>query len=287
MYTNILVATGGSPWSDAAVAYAIAIASRTGAKLHVLNVLINPSAYSSPDIMSGVEIVADLVEREGQELLAQAEVKAREAQVDVETLYRWGSVPDMILQTAAERACDLMVLGARQISGWKRLRLGRNVNAVAAKARRPVLVVKAPPTAAPGVPLGRRILVATGGSPWSDMAVEHAIQLAHTEGFSLSLLHVVPGRRPAPGAEASGRAILARASMRAAEAGIEIDQIFKSGDVPTAIIETAARASCDGIILGSRGSSGWKRLMVGSISNAVAAKTALPVLIVKPRVPSY
>ncbi|WP_143300860.1 universal stress protein, partial [Candidatus Entotheonella palauensis] len=185
MYTNILVATGGSPWSDAAVAYAIAIASRTGAKLHILTVLLNPSAYTTPDVMGGVEVVADVVEYQGRELLAQAEAKARAAQVDAETMYRWGSVPDTILQMAAETACDLMVLGARQLSGWKRLRLGRHVNAVAAKARRPVLVVKAPPAAAPGQPLGRRILVATGGSPWSDMAVEHAIQLAQTERFSL------------------------------------------------------------------------------------------------------
>ncbi len=33
MYQHILVATEGSPWSDAAVAYAIAIAARTGATL--------------------------------------------------------------------------------------------------------------------------------------------------------------------------------------------------------------------------------------------------------------
>ncbi|ETW97732.1 universal stress protein [Candidatus Entotheonella palauensis] len=287
MYTNILVATGGSPWSDAAVAYAIAIASRTGAKLHVLTVLLNPSAYTTPDVMGGVEVVADLVEHQGRELLAQAEAKAREARVDVETLYRWGSVPDIILQTAADSACDLMVLGARQLSGWKRLRLGRHVNAVAAKARRPVLVVKAPPAAAPGMPLGRRILVATGGSPWSDMAVEHAIRLARTECFALCLLHVMPGRRPEPGAEETGRAILARASMRAAEAGIEANEMLQSGDISKAIVETAAREACDGIILGSRGSSGWKRLMVGSISNAVAVKTALPVLIVKQRMPVY
>ena len=35
------------------------------------------------------------------------------------------------------------------------------------------------------------------------------------------------------------------------------------------------------MILGSRGLTGFKRLMIGSISNAVAAKTLLPVLIVK------
>ena len=35
MYQHILVATEGSPWSDAAVAYAMAIAARTGATLRL------------------------------------------------------------------------------------------------------------------------------------------------------------------------------------------------------------------------------------------------------------
>jgi nucleotide-binding universal stress UspA family protein len=38
---------------------------------------------------------------------------------------------------------------------------------------------------------------------------------------------------------------------------------------------------CDSIILGSRGLTGWKRLMLGSTSNAVAAKALQPVLLVK------
>ena len=53
------------------------------------------------------------------------------------------------------------------------------------------------------------------------------------------------------------------------------------GDVARTIVETAAQQHCDGIILGSRGSTGWKRLMLGSISNAVTVTTALPVLVVK------
>lgn len=283
MYKNILVATGGSPWSDAAVTYAIAIAARTGAMLRILTVLVNPGAYTTLDVIGGGDLVVEVIEREGQKLLADAASQAERTNVATETVYRWGSVPEVILQTATDMRCDLIVLGAHMVTGWKRLRLGHIANTVAAKARQPVLVVKHPPATAPGAPLGRRILVATGGSPWSDIAVEHAMTLAQTQRFALCLLHVVPGRsrRRNDAAEAEGQAILARAEAQAAKAGVTATAMLAHGDVRATIVDAATRQHCDGMILGSRGVSGWKRLMLGSISNAVAVTTTLPVLIVK------
>jgi nucleotide-binding universal stress UspA family protein len=53
------------------------------------------------------------------------------------------------------------------------------------------------------------------------------------------------------------------------------------GNIADTIREAATSWACDAIVLGSRGLTGFKRLMLGSISNAVTAKTLLPVLIVK------
>ncbi len=263
------------------MAYAIAIAARTGATLRILTVLVTPSIYATPDVMGGGDYVAEVIERQGQELLHDAMAQAHQAEVMAASAYQWGSIPDAILQTATDTSCDLIVLGTRQVSGWKRLRLGHIANAVASKAHQPVLVVKQPPAAGPTAPLGRRILVATGGSPWSDMAVDHAIMLAQSQRFSVCLLHVMPGRRRHAAAEAEGQTILARAEARATSASVATTVVLANGDVPTTIVDTAIRQDCDGIILGSRGAAGLKRLMLGSISNAVAVKTPLPVLIVK------
>lgn len=283
MYKNILVATGGSPWSNAAVAYAIAVAAHTGATLRILTVLINPGSYTTPDVMGGSDLVVDIIEHEGKELLARAALQAQLAGVSAITVCQWGGVPETILQTAADMQCDLIVLGARMVTGWKRLRLGHIANAVAVKAQQPVLVVKQLPAMTPGMPLGRRILVATGGSPWSDLAVEHAFSLAQTQRFTVCLLHVIPRRRWRGNdtAEEEGRAILARAEAWARAADVQVTSLLEHGEVATTIVATALQERCDGIILGSRGASGWKRLMLGNISNAVAVTTALPVLVVK------
>lgn len=284
MYKHILVATGGSPWSNAAVAYAIAIAARTGADLCILTVLTNPGSYATPDVMGATDMVVDLVERQGQELLEQAASQAEAAGVSYQILRRWGGVPETILQTADDEDSELIVLGSRTVSGWKRLQLGRIANAVASKAQQPVLVVKHPPPPALDSPLWERVLVATGGSPWSDIAVAHAIALAQAHHFELLLLHVIPrkrwGRAPEPNAD-EGTSILALAEARAEAAGVAFRSILTHGDISSTIAETAAEQDCQSIVLGSRGLGGWKRLMIGSISNAVAVKAAMPVLVVK------
>ena len=145
MYRNVLVAIGGSPWSDAALSYAISLVAATGADLTILTVLASPVAYTMPDVMSSSELLMESIERQGHELIAQASARADAAEVPHSAVAKWGSVPETILQTAQEGQCDLIVLGSRVITGWKRLMIGRTLNAVTARCEQPLLVVKQPP----------------------------------------------------------------------------------------------------------------------------------------------
>jgi nucleotide-binding universal stress UspA family protein len=282
MYTRILIATGGSPWSDAAAAYAIALAAHIGADLCILAVLNVSGVYAMPDVMASSELLMESVEQQGQEMLAHTAARAISAGVPHVVLLKWGNVAETILQTAAEEHCDLIVLGSRGLSGFKRLMLGSISNAVAAKAPCPILVIKQPPL----VPLRwRRLLVATGGSPWSDAAVDHAIELARVQHLEVCLLYV-DQRRPRRmdsllSLTSDGKNVLALAEARAAAAGVPYEAKWAQGDVVTTILATAAEQQCDVIVLGSRGLTGFKRLMLGSTSNAVSATAPVPVLIVK------
>jgi nucleotide-binding universal stress UspA family protein len=139
-----------------------------------------------------------------------------------------------------------------------------------------------------------RVLVATGGSPWSDKAVEYAIGLAKDYGLGLVILHVITDTPPyfiaeagtsmdqvLEGSEEAGRRILAEAVQWAKEAGIQCDTELAWGRIPEVVCRVAHERECDLIVVGSRGLTGFKRLMLGSISNAVAAKAPCPVLVVK------
>jgi nucleotide-binding universal stress UspA family protein len=223
------------------------------------------------------------VERQGYELLALATEKATQAGVVFTTSCKWGNIPETILQTSVEEVCDLIVLGSRQVTGRKRLRLGSISSIVTSKAEQPILVVKQPPSVPPAL-LWRRLLVATGGSPWSEAAVDHALSLARQQQIEVSLLYVEAGRRqPPPYAPVvvEEKGFLAVAEARAVAAGVSYETHIAYGDVTEAILDTTTQQHCDLIVLGSRGLTGWKRLMLGSISNAVAVKAAQPVMIVK------
>jgi len=282
MYTRILVATGGSPWSDAAVAYAIALATHIRAELCILTVLNVSGVYATPDVMTSSELLMESVEQQGQDLLAHATARATDAGVPHVAILKWGNVTETVLQTAAEEQCDLIVLGSRGLSGFKRLMLGSISNAVTAKAQCPVLVIKQPPPASLS---WRRVLVATGGSPWSDAAVDHALELARVQQLDMCLLYVEQHRPRRTdslfGLTSDAKNVLALAEARAVAAGVPYEVQLAHGDVTTMIRDTATTQQCDVIILGSRGLTGFKRLMLGSISNAVAATAPLPVLIVK------
>ena len=139
----------------------------------------------------------------------------------------------------------------------------------------------------------QRIMVATGGSPWSTHAVDTAIRLAGNLQQALLIVHVVQEEPQFQGQvldasdpevreqlEQSGTAILQAAAERASEAGIELRTELFWGEIPECIVRTAQSESCDLIVMGTRHISGDKRLMSGINCNAVLATAPCPVLVV-------
>ncbi len=95
MYQRILVAVDGSPWSDAASAYATALAARTGAALCLLAVAAAPAMSAMPEVMGGADdLVVEAVERQSRDVLARALADAEGAGVAYATFSKWGNVPE-------------------------------------------------------------------------------------------------------------------------------------------------------------------------------------------------
>lgn len=75
--------------------------------------------------------------------------------------------------------------------------------------------------------------------------------------------------------------ILDMAKIKAEKATGKVEAYNKLGYPCDTIVQTAKATGCDCIVIGSRGLSGIKHMLLGSVSEKVAQMSDIPVLIVK------
>ncbi|MBI5253194.1 MAG: universal stress protein [Euryarchaeota archaeon] len=135
----------------------------------------------------------------------------------------------------------------------------------------------------------RKILLPTDGSAFSESASKYAIFLAKKCGAALTALHVISVEPPKKlGTESIEKEKAKQAELcfrsveeRGKAEGVELKtKILVSRSICGAILEEAEEGGYDIIIMGSHGISGFKKFLLGSVSEAVVHKAALPVLII-------
>ena len=139
----------------------------------------------------------------------------------------------------------------------------------------------------------RRLLAATDFSPAADVAVRHAAALASRTGAELRLLHalaaahtpvVPPEPAPWPAMEAPERARCERRLEDSAAAlranGLAVTIRVTPGPPAAAICDEAARWAADLVVVGTRGHTGWRHLLLGSTAEQVVENATCPVLAV-------
>ncbi len=132
---RILVGTGGSRWSAAAVAFAAKLAKDEGAQLIVLHVLDTPDKAAYP--------VHERKQEEAQNVLERSRKIAAQYLETVDARCIKGPVAKVLIETADMEKCDLIVMGSRGKSRIKDRLLGSILEYVIAYSRVPVTVVKA------------------------------------------------------------------------------------------------------------------------------------------------
>jgi nucleotide-binding universal stress UspA family protein len=143
----------------------------------------------------------------------------------------------------------------------------------------------------------KTIVVGTDGSATAIEAVRHAAQLAGLAGARLHIVHAYQPVSPLAsiGPDAGGAA-MALGVREAAEAeatrllrdtarqldgaGVEIETHLQVGDPADGLVETADAVGADVIVVGSKGMSGVRRYVLGSVPNKVSHHCPCHLLIV-------
>ncbi len=258
---RILVATDLSEDGEVAIDVARAFRARHGGTIAIAHV-VPPSTRpemlfpqdNQPAVLDGVE----LQRRVGEHLRANLPEDLSDAKLIVEE----GNPAERLLELAAARECDLIVLGGRD-PGGKRL-FGSVAEAVLANAKIPALIARRHRDT--GEYVAATDLIEDGLLP-----VKKAAELASKTMARLTVVHVLPVN------QTQDTAALDRVRKDLPEsARFEVD----NGDPAAVIVAAAERHNAELIVVASHGRKGLARFVLGSVAASVVRKASCSVLVV-------
>lgn len=265
---KILLATDSSEFSEGAIREAIRFAANCSSKVYAMSVVELLTDYEgfSPQKME------DKMDQEFMKHLETVKARALNEKIDCEILIAHGEPQSEIVNTAAEKKVDMIVIGRRGRKGLAKLMMGEVAAKVIGNAPCRVLVVPR----ASKIEF-RKVLVATDGSKHSGQAVSEAIGIAKCCGSDLLILSAMRDESE----QNEARANVNRAAEIAQKEGVNAETLTPVGRSYDVIVETAGGRGVDLIVLGTYGKTGIKKMFMGSSTEKVIGHAGCAVLVVK------
>jgi nucleotide-binding universal stress UspA family protein len=292
---NVLFLTDFSQASEAALPFALSVATAYESNLCALHV-ITPPALDSYSAGCG-EANPKLTNKAAatREELAQGEMQridSRMAGLSHETVtLREGSVWSAVERVLGERDFDLLVLGTHGRTGQLKLLIGSVAEEIFRRSLIPVLTIG--PHVRSGTPEGgrfHRLLFATDFTPASLAALPWAISLAQENLARLTLLNVVFPPDPDAGTPvvtppaASLLGDLHELVPKEAQFWCRPEPFLAYGEPGETIVATASQVGADLIVLGVRGTPRHIEVTTHTgkaTAHSVVAHAECPVLTVR------
>lgn len=242
-----------------------------------------------PHLGSRAAAHANAMHAQARQVLEDARLTLAPRAVDVRLME--GGVRDRLLQIADEWKADLIVLGARGLSGVERALLGSVSLSVAREAQCAVMIVKGAAKAL------QRVVVGLDGSEHSRHALSFITSLPLAADTELVLVGVAeethfPGSAPSLVAdqlrtfvaevdeeEKTRKHQILVGAERTINRSVQLNSVV--GNPPDEIVAVAETTGAELIVLGSRGIGRLQRLVLGSVSEGVLLQSECTVMITK------
>jgi len=268
-WERLLVCTDGSEGGQHAMTQALALGRACAGKVYVLQVVkIIPEVEAvAPDLRVCLE-----EEIERQKAAAAAAAARQGVEMEYRLLHSISPFADIVAE-AEKLKPQLIIIGRYGRTSLARLFMGSIAARVIGLSPVNVLVIPREDSLA-----FRRLLIASDGSSYSDAALMEATAMAARAGSEL--LGVAVAREE--GEISETREILQRMLTAANREGVSFQGISPQGlAADEGIIQVALENRVDLIIMGSHGRTGFKRLLMGSVTERVIGQAPCPVLVVK------
>ena len=283
---KILVAVDSSCESAIAAREAAARLWPSGTTVQVISVVEPVYGWDHPDLEQALQNSAE-------QTIQAAAAFFKQAGLETKTSVLTGDPKNVIVNEAADFDADFIVIGAHSTHGVLQFLLGGVARAVARLAPCSVEIVRRTPDALP-----LKVLLATDGSECSKAAAQSIAQRPWTGGTLFRILSVVepsaPLLRPPYFSHEMMEEVRGKDMQRAQEAVASAEFILDGAGirasstvaVPAAtpkelILSEAAEWGAELIVVGSHGRRGVNRLLLGSVSEAVALHAQCSVEIIR------
>jgi nucleotide-binding universal stress UspA family protein len=275
--TEVLVrAVGVRLWPDGTTAHVLSI---------VADVDVPEETWREEGY--GKRAVQREMERRGEQITAVSVERLKQIGIPAEVVVARGDARFLIPFYARKWSSDLIFVRAHVRKNLEHWMLGSVARAVVTSAPCTVQIVRdAAEDRALTVDSSRRVLLATDGSKTSVEAVRATAERPWPEGSEFRIISVeepwairlsrVRHENEAQEAVSNSEQVLSSAGLKA------VGEVV-SGKPKDVILEEAQKWPADLIVVGSHGRRGFRRLLLGSVSEAVAMNAPCSVVVVRAR----
>jgi nucleotide-binding universal stress UspA family protein len=284
MTQSVMVSLDGSARDLIALPVATALAELSGADVHLVHVVdaVSRRVTAHAQMLGVDDAVATghgaAEARMGELATSLAADRHRRVTWDVVESVQ---VAKALIRHAVERDAVVVVMATRGAGLPARTLVGSVADRVVRECPVPVVVV--PPGAAylqGRRPRFVRILIPLDGSTLGARALDLLLDLPRASSLEYVLIEVVSRAEDRPDAQARLEAAAGRIRARGITS-VEV-AVLQAGDPVPVIIAALREMLCDAIAMSTRGQSGLRRLVLGSVAQGVVRASEVPVLLITP-----
>ena len=303
---KILIAYDGSSHADAALDDLVRAGLPQEAEALIISVadVLMPSApsysheaaqpafsetFSAAALMARERAVSALDESSKSALSASRVIQSQFPFWNVRTETYNGSPAGKLVMMADKWKADLIVMGAPERSAFKRLVLGSVSKRVVAESNCSVRLARA---SSKGADFPIKLVIGVDGSPEADDAVKAVAARDWPVGAEAHLITalgspMIPAWRLIQDYYQNERE-WAHQRLESLAAvlrgrGLNVTQMVKQGDPKRVLLDEAEKLEADSIFVGARGLGKLQRILLGSVSSAVAAQARCSVEVIRTR----
>ena len=286
---QVLIATDGSASARAALATAVGFPWPADVRGSAVVAKQVRADYRRSILLAALDRTSEFIARSASRAMAKRWPDSVAQVVDAAPI-------EGILREARRVRADVIVMGWRGHGAVRRLLTGSVSHGVVRRAPCSVLVVRRRLRSL------HHIVVAFDGSPHAERALEFVAALAPERGARATVFRAVDtmhvpvqglitaATRAAVAAEVArinderrttARKELSRAAKTLSAAGWRVDEVVTEGAPLRDLLATVVKTRADLVVVGAKGVTGLRHLLLGSVAEGTLNRSPVPVLVVR------